>query len=119
MKDMMGMGLSLACLLHCLGAPFLLPLIPSLGPWFDQESVHVALLVIVSLYSVRFLMPYGSVMIKLMSLLGLALLGLAYQFHGAWYETLLNCLGSLALLGAHYSNMMAAKNSEKDYGRWA
>ena len=113
MRDLIGILLSIFCIFHCLGLPFLLPLLTEMGGGFDHELIHLGLLVIVSLYTAFFLWPPTSTQIRLISGTGLIILYGAMLFHGEVGETVLTVGGSLALMMAHILDMRLVMAEER------
>ena len=105
MRDIIGFFLSLVCLLHCVGLPFLLPLLTQVGHGFEEESVHFALLAVVTVYTAVILWPQASSKIRLISGTGLMVLYSAMLVHGHSAESLLTVAGSLLLMASHMLNL--------------
>ncbi|MDO9367689.1 MAG: MerC domain-containing protein [Sphingopyxis sp.] len=115
--DLMGIGLSLTCLVHCLALPLLILLTPALSRWIAlPEGVHAAILMLA--------LPAALIAIKdgwchhrrlapgLLAATGLGLLGLGLSAHETWLavanpeiaDRLLTSVGALALAAAHLVN---------------
>ena len=100
MRDIIGMFLSFLCIFHCVGLPFLLPLLTEMNIGLEGEQIHMGLLVAVFIYTALFLWPYANKINIAISIVGLIVLSGALQFHGAW-ETAFTIVGSLCLMTAH------------------
>ncbi len=102
--DGMGIGLSGACIIHCLFLPVIISLLPVLEGWFAAEWVHQFMVLLATpvagfaLFKItqrRFLI--GTVMV----------LGIIFLLAGAFlealhdYETALTVSGALMLTGGH------------------
>lgn len=115
--DLAGIGLSLTCLVHCLGLPLLLLIAPALGSWLAlPEGVHAAILLL-ALPAALFAMHGGWRRHRrrapaLLALAGLGLLALGLAAHEgglaaidpATSDRLFTTLGALALAAAHLAN---------------
>lgn len=109
--DFIGMGLSLACLVHCLALPFLLAALPTLALGLDHGNLHLVLIVMVLPVAGLALVPaylrtraskalfWGLGGITLLTA-GL-LLGYAERER---LETVLSILGACCLFRAHWLN---------------
>lgn len=103
--DAMGVSLSGLCLLHCLGLPIVISLIPAVT-WMENELIHVGLAglaLLVVLNAVRS-WPGGKTR---HALCAIAALGLSLLFYGAFAEIgetaerIVTTIGALALASAH------------------
>jgi len=102
--DGLGIGISGACIVHCLFLPLIISALPALESWFEAEWVHQIMVLLAvpvagfALFKIsqrRFLI--GSIMI----------LGIIFLLAGAFlpmlhdYETPLTVTGALLLSGGH------------------
>lgn len=103
--DAMGVSLSGLCLLHCLGLPLIISLIPAVT-WMQNELIHsglAGLALFVVLYAVRS-WPGGRTRLVLCAI---AALGLSLLFYGAYAEIsetaerVVTTTGALALASVH------------------
>ena len=101
MRDVVGILLSLVCLVHCLGLAFLVPMLSKIGLGFEEEHIHLGLLVFVSIYTAIFLWPQTSTYIRWISGGGLLVLFSAMLFHAQTTESILTVSGSLTLMASH------------------
>lgn len=123
--DNLGIGLSGLCLLHCLGTPFLLPLLPLLGHQSHDDHLHLFLFFpLLFIAAVAFWHGYRHHR-QLMSLYIfvsgslLLLLSLAFSstLDGQWAWSLsvfASIVGSLLLIVAHYKNRKACRTALKN-----
>ena len=104
MRDIIGIFLSVLCIFHCVGLPFLLPLLKSYnaGLGIDEHTFHLGLLVVVFLYTAAFLWPYANKVRFGISIIGLGFLFGALNFPEGTTETALTIVGSLSLMTAHF-----------------
>lgn len=112
MRDVIGILLSIGCIFHCLGIAFLAPLLTELGLGFDEEWVHLGLLVFVSIYTALFLWPVCNNMIRAISGMGLIALYAAMLFHGNIFETIFTVSGSLLLMSSHILDLISFQKEE-------
>lgn len=111
-SDLIGVILSMACLIHCLALPMFTSVVPSLTIFLGQEWIHATLLVI--------LVPIALLAFKqghkrhnrltpmILAILGVIGLIAATFFEGheeASVEKLLTVMGSLILIFAHVQNL--------------
>ncbi|MGN6691611.1 MAG: MerC family mercury resistance protein [Sphingopyxis sp.] len=115
--DLMGVGLSLTCLVHCLALPLLLLLAPALSHWIAlPEGLHAAILLL-ALPAAAIAMRDGwrshrRVAPFLMAVAGLALLAAGLAGHAGWLavsdrdaaDRWLTSAGALTLAAAHLVN---------------
>lgn len=115
--DLAGITLSLACLIHCLGLPMLLMLVPVMSRWLSlPEGVHAAILLL-ALPAAAAAMVQGwrrhrRPLPSVMAVTGLALLTLGLAAHESWIVTsdpaatdrLLTSIGAIGLAAAHLLN---------------
>lgn len=115
--DLLGITLSLTCLVHCLALPMAVLLAPALSRWIAlPEGVHAAILLLA--------LPVAAVAMSggwrrhhrvapgAWAAAGLALLALGLSAHEGWIavddpeatDRLLTSLGALALASAHLAN---------------
>ncbi|WP_234179472.1 MerC family mercury resistance protein [Sphingopyxis sp. NFH-91] len=115
--DLIGVGLSLACLVHCLALPLLLLAAPALSAWLSlPESFHAVILLLAAPAAAlalaedrrhhRHCYPVAAAPI------GLALLAAGLAAHEGWVggldpetgDRLFTTMGALALASAHIVN---------------
>lgn len=115
--DLLGITLSLTCLVHCLALPLLIVLAPALGTWIaTPEWLHAAILMLV-LPAATFAMKDGWRRHRRMAPAALAATGVGFLVaglaaHDGWIaladpetaDRLLTSLGALALATAHLLN---------------
>lgn len=115
--DLLGVGLSLTCLVHCLALPLVLLLAPALSRWLAlPEGVHAAILLLA--------LPAAAMAMKdgwrrhrrwppaILAAAGLGLLALGLAAHEGWLagvdpeagDRLLTSAGALTLAAAHLLN---------------
>jgi hypothetical protein len=108
--DGIAAGLSLLCLVHCLGLPLAIAMVPALASALSlPETVHLGLfLLAVPASAVALLAGYrhhGAMLPALFGGLGLALLGIgALAAQSELQETGFTVVGSMVLAGAHLRN---------------
>ena len=106
--DATAIGLSLACIVHCLALPVLAAFLPFFASWAEAEWVHRVLVLLalpVTLFALarsRFLPPRRRRVFVALALGGLALL-FAAAFVEALHdvETALTLVGAVLLASAH------------------
>ncbi|MDO9367886.1 MAG: MerC family mercury resistance protein [Sphingopyxis sp.] len=117
LADLMGIGLSLTCLIHCLALPLLILIAPALSRWIAApEWVHAAILLL-ALPAALMAMRDGwrrhrRLTPALLAAAGLGLLALGLAAHEGWIavadraaaDRLLTSLGALTLASAHVIN---------------
>ena len=115
--DLMGVGLSLTCLIHCLALPLLILLAPALGHWIAlPESMH-AVILLLALPAASIAMSSGwrrhrRAAPALLALVGLGLLAAGLAAHEGWLaiadreaaDRWLTSAGALTLAAAHLAN---------------
>ena len=115
--DLLGITLSLTCLVHCLALPLLILLAPALGTWIAMpEWVHAAILM-PALPAAIFAMKdgwrrHGRMAPAGLAAAGLGLLAAGLAAHEGWMaladpetaDRLLTSLGAVALVTAHLLN---------------
>jgi hypothetical protein len=105
--DRLAVGLSGACLLHCLALPALAAMLPILGVWAHAEWVHLALLLAAAPLSAAALLRRGRRDWGLCIVAALALtlmaIGAIADIPSAT-ETALTVVGALTLAAAHLWN---------------
>jgi hypothetical protein len=105
--DRLAVGLSGACVFHCLALPALAAALPVLGVWAQAEWVHVTLLLVAAPLSAAALLSTGGRGRGVLTLAGagLALMALgALAPASAAVEIVLTVAGSLMLAAAHIWN---------------
>ncbi|WP_293643732.1 MerC family mercury resistance protein [Sphingopyxis sp. RIFCSPHIGHO2_12_FULL_65_19] len=117
LADLMGLALSLSCLLHCLALPLLLLLAPALSRWIAlPEGVHAAILML-ALPAAAIAMRDGwrrhrRIVPAMLAAAGLGLLALGLLAHEGWMaaadpeaaDRMLTSMGALVLAAAHLLN---------------
>ncbi len=101
--DVYAMTLSTLCLLHCIGTPVLLLLLPVLASWIGDHWVHQGLVLLAApatLLIVRAAGPRGQLVWLAVSGLTLLVLAAFVPPLEPW-ETPITVAGSVALAGAH------------------
>lgn len=115
--DLLGVGLSLTCLVHCLALPLAILLAPALSRWLAlPEGVHAAILLL-ALPAAAMAMIDGRQrhrrwMPAILAMLGLGLLTLGLTAHEGWIavadreiaDRLLTSAGAISLAAAHLLN---------------
>ena len=114
--DKVGIICSGACVLHCMSAPLLALASPVIVSFFENEWIHLLLLVlIVPMAIIAFYSGYHShEKIKPSLLGGLGVLILLSPFIGGLlseYERLLTFIGCAFLITGHYFNLKFQKDS--------
>ncbi|MFT4089831.1 MAG: MerC domain-containing protein [Asticcacaulis sp.] len=106
--DLIAIGLSGLCLVHCLLLPVIVVALPMLGVFAEDERIHqilISLAVPVSLWAVLRSGHWRNLAIILPMMTGLSLLGLAAfaePLHD--YEVPISVAGALLLALAHWKN---------------
>ncbi len=117
LADLMGIGLSLTCLVHCLALPLIILIAPALSRWIAlPEWVHAAILLL-ALPAAMMAMRGGwrrhrRLIPGALALAGLGLLALGLAAHEGWIavadrtvaDRLLTSLGAVMLATAHVIN---------------
>ena len=108
--DFTAIGLSLACLIHCLALPLLVPFLPLIGLISESEGVHLGLFLVVVPVSLigltRHKIPrYSLWALALVGILCLAFAILNWPFYEQ--ETLMTVIGAGLLALAHLGNLFA------------
>lgn len=117
LADLLGIALSLTCLVHCLALPLLILLAPALGTWIAvPEWVHAAILML-ALPAAMMAMKggwqqHGRVAPAALAATGVGLLVAGLAAHEGWMaladpetaDRLLTSLGAVALVMAHLLN---------------
>ncbi|MDP3783823.1 MAG: MerC domain-containing protein [Sphingopyxis sp.] len=115
--DLLGITLSLTCLVHCLALPLLILLAPALGTWIAMpEWVHAAILML-ALPAAIFAMKdgwrrHGRALPAMLAATGVGFLAAGLAAHEGWLalpdlestDRLLTSLGAVALATAHLLN---------------
>ncbi|WOF42115.1 MerC family mercury resistance protein [Sphingopyxis indica] len=115
--DAVGVGLSFACLIHCLALPLLLLLAPALAAWLSlPEWIHAAILLLATPAAAAAMTDgwrgHRRLAPGLLAASGLTLLGLGLAGHAGWLGTLdpeaadrwFTSAGALGLAAAHLAN---------------
>lgn len=117
LADLMGLALSVSCLLHCLALPLLLLLAPALSRWIAlPEGVHAAILLL-ALPAAAIAMKDGwrrhrRIMPAMLAATGLGLLAFGLLAHEGWMaaadpeavDRMLTSVGAIVLAAAHLVN---------------
>ena len=111
--------LSILCTIHCLAAPFILILLPSITSLlaFDLELVHLWILFAVIPISVLTLLigffHHRKGYISALGVVGIAMLivgvTLGHDIGNAWFEPTATVLGSVLLALGHFKNITQRK----------
>ncbi|MBJ7439165.1 MAG: MerC domain-containing protein [Sphingopyxis sp.] len=115
--DLLGITLSLTCLVHCLALPLLILLAPALGTWIAMpEWVHAAILML-ALPAATLAMKdgwrrHGRALPALLAATGVGFLAVGVAAHEGWMaladpetaDRLLTSTGAVALVTAHLIN---------------
>lgn len=119
--DKTGILCSAACALHCMAIPILSFAAPSLGVHFENEWIHIGLLIlivpvaIISFYSKRKPVGYNIPMkfgtIGLIFLISAILCEQLFNIEIEGLEVLLTTVGSTFLIIGHFLNMSSTKDS--------
>lgn len=124
--DMIGVALSVLCLVHCMGTSLLVAFFPALGFGHGESSVHVALaFVIIAVALVAFQRGYARHKNSLCfgaGIVGLALVLFALFIpfatatahghshdHGMSTQDILTSIGGVILIMAHYWNIRGSR----------
>ena len=111
--DRVGVFASVACLVHCLLLPVLVPLLPLLSGVVESESVHEWLLVFLTVCAVLAFVP-GYRAHRAWSVVGFGVVGVLLLAGGALahdlpvlsgLDTPLTILGGLVLISTHLVNL--------------
>jgi hypothetical protein len=115
--DVMGVGLSFACLVHCLALPLLLLLAPALSAWLSlPEAFHAAILLLAAPAALAAMSAgwrrHRRAGPALLAAGGLGLLVLGLAGHEGWLGTLdpeaadrwFTSIGAIGLAAAHLAN---------------
>jgi hypothetical protein len=107
--DAMAIGLSAACMVHCLALPLLLAVLPAWSTWLAlPESLHLWLLAIATPLSLAIMVgrrdrAAGQAPLAL-AVLGLSLMALGLLVEGELAEALVSTCGACLLAAAHVLN---------------
>ena len=117
LADLLGITLSLTCLVHCLALPLLILLAPALGTWIAMpEWVHAAILMLAQPAAMMAMnggwRQHGRVAPAALAATGIGLLVAGLAAHEEWMpladpetaDRLLTSLGAVALVTAHLLN---------------
>lgn len=102
--DGMGIGLSGACILHCLFLPVIISMLPMLEGWFAAEWVHQLMVLFATPVAGFALFKITQRRFLIGTIMGL---GIIFLLAGAFlealhdYETALTVSGALLLSGGH------------------
>ncbi|GAB4115352.1 MAG: hypothetical protein Tsb0027_05510 [Wenzhouxiangellaceae bacterium] len=116
--DYLGIGLSLACLIHCLALPLLIMFTPFVASWLlEDEFFHTYLLafilpVALSAFAIGWLrhrslvvLACGSVGLSLISIAALQAAWLDHSLFSASMEKILTSIGGFMLIVGHLLNL--------------
>ena len=121
MWDKAGIGVSLACMLHCTSLPLLVAFFPSIfGSFLNDDAFHQWLLVLI-LPTAGFAFAMSWRRHRRLSYLAPGLIGLALVVSavwlghdgpwGEWGEKLLTFAGGIALAWSHFMNILRQARS--------
>lgn len=115
--DMVGVGLSFACLVHCLALPMLLIAAPAVGAWLPLSDRFHALILLLAVPAAAIALADGWRRHRhsgpvAAAFAGLLLLAAGLAAHEGWIadldpetgDRLLTSLGALSLASAHIAN---------------
>lgn len=115
--DLLGITLSLTCLVHCLALPLLILLAPALGTWIAMpEWVHAVILMLALPAAMRAMADgwrrHGRAVPAMLAGTGLGLLAAGLAAHEGWLaaadsetaDRLLTTVGAVTLAAAHLLN---------------
>jgi hypothetical protein len=109
MMDGLAIGVSFACIVHCLALPAVIALLPAWSAWLDlPEAIHIWVLAFALPFSLAVLLRSARKRWRFgplwFGIAGLALMcaGLAVSDHNA--ETVITSLGAALLAAAHVMN---------------
>ena len=115
--DKLGIALSSACVVHCLGVAFFPFFFPALKAFFHSSWVHISMGVIILLTSPLAFIPghkrHGLTWIMGLAIFGLSLILLGILLEGAIDDLAshaVSILGSLLLVFAHAKNLTHSKH---------
>ena len=120
--DKLAIGLSLACVIHCLALPVMLVLLPTLAALnLDNEAFHLWMVVAVlpsSLYALTMgCKQHKRYQLLIWGIVGLALLVLALALGeeriGEWGEKALTVLGATLVAVGHWLNYRLCEAHKK------
>ena len=112
--DKLGITCSTVCMVHCFLVPLLALFSPMLGHYFENEIVHIFLLLIIMPVALtsftRQRKIHGDFKPTALGVIGLTFLTIVIAldlsgYHLGVVEVILNSLGSLFLVSAHYINL--------------
>lgn len=111
--DKSAMTLSGLCLVHCLAGTMVLSIFAASGDWLGHNVHLVGLAIALPLAAValwRGVTLHGRISVALLGALGIALMAVSlFIGHGGWGEILVSMTG-VALLGlAHFWNLRASR----------
>jgi hypothetical protein len=116
--DKLGVGLSVACLIHCLLTPVLVVFLPIAGGFFAGEHFHALLLAIILPTSLIALLlgcqRHGRLHVLLLGGAGILLMAIAVASHtiiGDGWERVLTGLGGAVLATGHILNYRHCRNT--------
>lgn len=117
--DVLAVGASAVCLLHCLALPLVFAALPTLAAAFDMPpAFHVWLIALtVPLSSIAlwrgWIIHHSRQAIQMASIGALALIAAVLGAEGTFGETLLTVMGSLLIARAHIVNWRARSCSPR------
>lgn len=120
--DRLGIGLSVLCMIHCIGLPLLVLGIPWFEGVFNERATHLVLGVIVCAVAIRVFVR-GYRLHQKRWIVATAGMGLMFLLFGIFYHdvqvlgvvsggVVFSILGSAALVYAHYHNLCYCRESE-------
>jgi hypothetical protein len=107
--DTLGIGVSLACLVHCLALPVLIAFLPAWSAWLDlPEALHVWLLAFAAPFSLSVLLRgarNGSGFAPLcVGFAGLVVMAMGLAVRDVLIEPLVTSVGAVLLAVGHLMN---------------
>lgn len=109
MMDSVAIGVSFACLVHCLALPLIIALLPAWSAWLDvPEAFHVWILVFAAPFSLTVLLRAARGRLWFaplwLGIAGLVAMGLALLAGNTTMETVVTTIGGILLASAHLMN---------------
>jgi len=107
--DGLAIGVSAACMVHCLALPALIALLPAWSAWLDvPEEFHLWVLLFALPFSLAVLVRAAGKRLWYaplwLGIAGLAVMALGLAFHDSAAEPVITSLGAVMLAGGHIMN---------------